>query len=187
MAVKAGPVWLWRRAWRGRVGVEAAVWDEWEWPEHNSRAMKRRREKPTLDEIKSMFTHLQLLCVKTGRESCYSTYLTTTTTEHKLMLTTQITHVSNNITLHLLRRELNLSHGLQNQSAVHVHDFHSVIYGISLYECETEEQWVKLSPNKCLIIFTFLSETAITAPCWWIYADMHRAPPRALSGIWDFL
>lgn len=62
----------------GRVGWGGGgvVWDEWEWWEHNSEAMKRRREKPTLDGIKSMFTRLQFLwcfeCVKEGRESCKS-------------------------------------------------------------------------------------------------------------------
>lgn len=60
------------------------------------------------------------------------------------------------------------------------HDFHFVIYSISLYECEAEAQWVKLSPNKCLIIFPFLSRTTFTAPHW-KYTPAQRGP---LSVCW---
>lgn len=53
--------------------------------------------------------------------------------------------------------------------------FHFVIYDISAYQCQNETKWVKLSPNKCLIIFLWHSATTFTTPYCWKYFT-HKAP-----------
>lgn len=135
-------------------------------------------EKPTLDEIKSMFAHLETLCVKKGRVSCKKWRPLLYTSERKLTQTNTFIHFNYFlfwiIKTTFPRRELSLRlTALWNQSTVQVHDFHSDIYGVPLYECETEEQRVKLSPNKCLIIFPLYFQQQLLAL---VEVNAHGAP-----------
>ena len=71
---------MWR-AWQGRVGMNENGEDT------IARLWSAEGEKPTLDEIKSMFAHLESLCVKKGRESCKKWCSLLYTSERDLMQT----------------------------------------------------------------------------------------------------
>lgn len=126
-----------------------------------------------------------MLCLKKGRGSCKNcpvvTWMSASLGMHIWLRYFLHFLVQEKITFSETRptpqRDQSQSYCLENQTNVHVYD-HFVTDGIYLYECERGTQWVKLSPNKCLIIFLFPFHKKTSKCSTLVETDTHRAPLR---------
>lgn len=130
------------------------------------------------------------LCFKRGRGSCKNcpvvTWMSANLGMHIWLryflhfFSTRKNNIFQN-TSNPTERSVTQSYCLENQTNVHVYDFHFVTDGIYLCERESGTQWVKLSPNKCLIMFLFPLPQKAPKCSTLVETDTHTGPHRVCA------